>query len=68
MDSRNWVSDINLHYDGEDALVTFILPEPRKNIRLTMDQADSLSAILRDWVRGYQKDKLEEMKPHARSR
>lgn len=54
MSNRNWVGNISIHYDGEDALITFVFPSVIPCTRLTMDQAESLSAILRDYVKQYQ--------------
>ena len=50
---RNWVGELNLEYFSVNPRVRLEIDEVGYTL-LTMDQADSLAAILRDWVEKYQ--------------
>lgn len=63
---RNWVGEITLEYFTDESRVCLNIDEVGATF-LTMDQVDSLAAILRGWVEKHQQAERSEDTARRRS-
>ena len=61
--NRNWVGMIELSCDLENEIVRFSFPTEIDYLHLTLDQAESLSSILRTYVEKRHKHVLQRGMP-----